>query len=59
MDPQPERERIVVGDDHIDIESNVNTSSAGFYTVTYSRTVDTGNEETVTGSVKLIVVVRE
>ena len=59
MDPQPEGERIVVGDDHIDIESNVNTSSAGFYTVTYSRTVDTGNEETVTGSVKLIVVVRE
>ena len=58
MDPRPEGERIVVGDNYIDMDSNVNTSSAGFYTVTYSRTIDAGNEDTVTGSVRLIVIVR-
>ena len=59
MDPQPKDERIVVGTNHIEIENKVNMGAPGTYTVTYSRTVDAGNQEMVTGSVQLIVVVRD
>ena len=59
MDPRPEEERIVVGSEYIDIDNRVNTEIPGNYTVTYSRTVDAGNQDTVTGSVQLIVVVRD
>ena len=59
MDPQPQGERIVMGTNHIDIENKVNTAVPGTYTVTYSRTVDAGNQETVTGMVQLLVVVRD
>lgn len=59
MDPHPEGERIVVGTNYIDIDSKVNTEIPGTYTVTYSRTVDAGNQDTVTGSVQLIVIVTD
>lgn len=59
MDPRPKDERIVVGTDHIMIDSRVNTDIPGTYTVTYSRTVDAGNQDTVTGSVQLIVIVED
>ena len=59
MDPQPEDERIVVGSHYIDIDSTVDTDIPGNYTVTYSRTEDAGNQDTVTGSVQLIVIVTE
>lgn len=59
MDPQPKDERIVVGTNYIDIDSRVNTDIPGSYTVTYSRTVDAGNQDTVTGSVQLIVIVTD
>ena len=59
MDPQPEEERIVVGSNHIDIDNRVNPNVPGTYTVTYSRTVDAGNQDTVTGSVQLLVIVED
>lgn len=59
MNPQPEDERIVVGSNYIDIDNKVNTDIPGNYTVTYSRTEDAGNQDTITGSVQLIVIVTE
>ena len=59
MESRPEGERIVVGSNYIDIDNKVNTDIPGYYTVTYSRTVDDGNQNTITGSVQLIVIVTE
>ena len=59
MEIRPEGEKIVVGSDYIDIDDKVNTDAAGNYTVTYSRTVETENEDTITGSVQMIVIVRD
>lgn len=59
MDPQPKDERLVVGTNHIDIDNRVNRDVPGNYTVTYSRTVDAGNQDTITGSVQLIVIVED
>lgn len=50
--------KVVVGTDSVKVENNVNTGESGSYEVRYSLTVDAGNQETVTGSCILPVIVR-
>ena len=48
-----------VGTDMVQIDNPVRTDTPGSYTVRYTLSVDTRNQETLTGTCPLIVIVRE
>ena len=48
-----------VGTDMVQIDNPVRTDTPGSYTVRYTISVDTWNQETLTGTCPLIVIVRE
>ena len=52
-------EKIVVGRNQIDVEGEVDTETPGEYVIKFSMTVDAGNQETVTGSRRIYVMVRD
>ena len=52
-------EKIVVGQNQIDVEGEVDTDMPGEYVVKFSMTLDAGNQETVTGMRRIYVIVRD
>ena len=52
-------EKTVVGRNQIDVEGEVDTETPGEYVIKFSMTVDAGNQETVTGSRRIYVMVRD
>ena len=52
-------EKIVVGQNQIDVEGEVDTDMPGEYVVKFSMTLDAGHQEIVTGMRRLYVIVRD
>lgn len=52
-------EKIVVGQNQIDVEGEVDTEMPGEYVVKFSMTLDAGHQEIVTGMRRLYVIVRD
>ena len=52
-------EKIVVGQNQIDVEGEVDSDTPGEYIVKFSMTLDVGNQETVTGMRRIYVIVRD
>lgn len=52
-------ERVVVGTDQIHVDSNLYVNTPGSYRFLYSMTIDAGNQETVTGTRRLCVIVKD
>lgn len=52
-------EKIVVGQNQIDVEGEVDSDTPGEYVIKFSMTLDAGNQETVTGMRRIYVIVRD